>query len=140
MTTAGIRTMIVAAGLAAALVAPAVAQVSRAEGQAIARSLAGQGYSDVSIDEDDGEVTVSATREGERHSFSWDRDGGRLEPVGGDDDDGRPNDDGRRGAEAEDDGPGNGSGDDGDGGRDGDDGSGGDEGAGGNDDSGGDEG
>ena len=137
MTTAGIRTMIVAAGLAAALVAPAVAQVSRAEGQAIARSLAGQGYSDVSIDEDDGEVTVSATREGERHSFSWDRDGGRLEPVGGDDDDGRPDDDGRRGAEAEDDGPGNGSGDNGDGGpeggdgddggRDGDDGSGGDE-------------
>lgn len=134
MTTAGIRIMIAAAGLAAGLAVPAFAQVSPADGQAIARSLAGQGYSDVRIAEEDGEVIVSATREGETRSFAYDREEGRLEPLGGDEDN-RRGDDGHRGSD--DDGPG----DDGRSGRDrGDDGDRGDddEGADGNDHGGGD--
>lgn len=113
MTTTGIRTMIFVAGLAAGLAAPASAEVGPADAQAIARSLAGQGYSDVRIAEDDGEVTVSARRDGETHSFAYDREEGRLEPVGGE------GDDGPRGPEADDDGPDDDSpGDDGRSGRD----------------------
>lgn len=109
MSSARITTMLALAG-AALLATPAMAQVNQAEAQAMPRSLERQGYSDVRITQEGDEVVASASREGETHRFAWDRDEGRLEPLGGDEDnaedDGRPGpgDDGSPGAEEGEDG------------------------------------
>lgn len=82
MTTA-FRTMLAATGIVAALMAaPAMAQVSQAEQQRIARDLAEQGYSRVSFSELDRDVIVLAARDGAMQGFAYDGGSGRLVSVG----------------------------------------------------------
>ena len=115
------------------LAAPAAAQVSQADPQAIARSLMDQGYADVRVIEDDGELAVSATRAGATRNFIHDRDSGQLvssedhegdegdEPGARDDDEGPAGgEEGRGSPEAGDDAEGDGGreGDQGDAGND----------------------
>ena len=83
------------------LAAPAAAQVSQADPQAIARSLMDQGYADVRVIEDDGELAVSATRAGATRNFIHDRDSGQL--VSSEDHEGDEGDE--PGARDEDEGP-----------------------------------
>ena len=60
------------------LAGTAAAQVSQADPQAIMRNLMDQGYADVKVIEDDGELAVSATRAGATRNFIYDRDSGQL--------------------------------------------------------------
>lgn len=84
------RTTLAAAGAAAALLAaPAMAQVSLTEQQQIARFLADQGYSHVTVSELDRDVTVLAFRDGRTQSFAYHSGNGRLVRVGNLDDRGR---------------------------------------------------
>lgn len=102
MTTAHIRAMLAATGIVAGLVAgPAMADLSRAEEQGIARSLAEHGYSGVRIRDTGEGVRVSARREGATHSFAYDAAEGRLDPVGGAAGGDRPRDTGRPGPEGD---------------------------------------
>lgn len=112
MTTAHIRAMLAATGIVAGLLAgPAMADLSRAEEQGIARSLAEHGYSGVRIRDTGEGVRVSARREGATHSFAYDAGEGRLDPVGGAAGGDRPRDTGRPGPEGDAGGKGDGQGD-----------------------------
>ena len=80
------------------LAGTAAAQVSQADPQAIMRNLMDQGYADVKVIEDDGELAVSATRAGATQNFIYDRDSGQLVSAEDDEDD-------EPGARDEDEGP-----------------------------------
>lgn len=86
---AAFRTSLAAAGVAAACYgAPAMADVSMADQQHIARALAERGYSRVTITEDDGDVVVLGTRDGVTHAFAYEPDYRQLVSVGEGDGDG----------------------------------------------------
>ena len=78
-----LRTALAATGIIAGLLAaPAMAQMSQAEQQRIARSLADQGYTNVRFSELDRDVIVLADRAGLMQSFAYDNWNGGLVPVG----------------------------------------------------------
>ena len=82
MSTA-LRTTLAAAGAIVALLAtPAIAEMSLAEQQRVARILADQGYSGVRFSELDRDVTVLAYRDGSVQSFAYAKGNGLIVPVG----------------------------------------------------------
>lgn len=82
MSTA-LRTTLAAAGAIVALLAtPAIAEMSLAEQQRVARILADQGYSGVRFLELDRDVTVLGYRDGSVQAFAYNNGHGGLVPVG----------------------------------------------------------